>query len=179
MNLGDLFFKTATEFQQKSGKPLPPSRDRVVLDSFYERNAALLASLVETKIQFAERFMAWARINAPDTSPSSTQALSDFADLALFSLLERGALTLVSPVPSEAEANLQRLRENLERRGLIPSAPPVAAVATATVEETETDLDKKAIAEWRGTSLDEVKRHMRTDVAFAARINRLMAEDRI
>jgi hypothetical protein len=98
-------------------------------------------------------------------------------ELALFSLIERGALTLINPLPKEAAANLHELRRSVEKAGLIPPSAPL--VESAAVAEPVVDPDVEAIAYYNAHSTSDVKARMRREPDFAKRVIRLQETNRV
>jgi hypothetical protein len=191
MNVGTTFLEVATKVarpQEKLKAERRHAEDRSILNDFMARHAELLASFSQSRREVFQKLGTYSQLlditNMPSTLPPGVthrQRADQFGDEALLTLIDRGVLTFAIET-AESKAALDNLRRSVEASGLRPPTthPPAVAVATAEADQpTEADLDQAAIQEFRTTSTSDVKRHMKSDAAFNARINRLMSENRI
>jgi hypothetical protein len=156
--------------------PSPEEIGGLSADIFQSRYKELCATLDMDEL--GARLFAWVRVNAPIADgPMSIPDQVSWAEYGVLTLFERGVLKPTVETP-ESRRDLEKLRIAVGKSGLRPAPATVKPTATPA-GPSEADLDAEAIAFWRANLTSEVRSRMRREPAFADRINRLTAENRI
>ena len=175
-----IFSEALANVVAKLKLPLVPDIHERVVSQFQARTREIFAALNQSRDEVGRKMYAYARLHIlPETEGQiDAKTLDAQVDLTLLSLIENGSLTwALSPLPQEAQAELDALRERVSRAGLRPSTAP--AVAAAAEAEPIVDPDVEAIAYYNTHSTGDVKARMRREPDFAARVVRLQETNRV
>src|SRR5690242_4811150 len=137
------------------------------LDSYRE----LIAHFDGSKI--SESLVAYLQLNNESELNIDNPNYGRLLEVALVSLIDRGALTPIAPLNALAQADLQRLRKSTGVGYVVPAPPPPPAPTAAEL------LDQRVIADWASLKAADFRKNCANDRAYRAAFDNLCATGRL